>query len=67
VNCKINGKESPVTPIACFNTNNGSISINKGEMLPFYRNIERVDNGKYITVKGYDNKDALEAYDDLSN
>ncbi|MDR2415451.1 MAG: DUF11 domain-containing protein [Candidatus Peribacteria bacterium] len=45
-NCEIvnNNNERLVEPIACFNVNNGSISINKGEMLPFYWNIERIND-----------------------
>jgi len=56
VNCKIMKDEIHlVEPMLCFNVNNGSISINKGEMLPFYRNIERVNNEYYTNVGGYDN------------
>ncbi|MDR0282151.1 MAG: hypothetical protein LBI53_02220 [Candidatus Peribacteria bacterium] len=50
-NCKLEGGEGGIDPIACFNVNNGSISINKGEILPFYRNIERVDNKRYVEAK----------------
>ncbi|MDR2190442.1 MAG: hypothetical protein LBP53_04570 [Candidatus Peribacteria bacterium] len=43
-NCKIVDDKDIglVKPIACFNVNNGSLSINKGELLPFYRNIEKI-------------------------
>jgi len=68
INCKIQGKGdiSAVEPIACFNINNGSISIEEGEMLPFYWNIEKIDNDQYVDVDGYDNEDAIEAYNRLS-
>jgi hypothetical protein len=66
VNCKIDGTDSPVAPMACFNVNNGSISINKGEMLPFYWNIEKVSSDKYINVSEYAPEDALTAYERLS-
>lgn len=37
---------------ACFNTQNGSPSIMKGEVLPFYFNLEGV-LGKDVTAKDY--------------
>ena len=51
-NCKIGDQDGGIDPIACFNVNNGSISINKGEILPFYRNIEKIDNDKYVEIQG---------------
>jgi uncharacterized repeat protein (TIGR01451 family) len=50
------------TPIACFDVGNGSISINQGEMLPFYRNIEKM-GGEYTEING-DYEDAIENYKD---
>ena len=63
----MDGELSPVDPIACFNMNNGSISINKGEMLPFYWNIERIgtDNDHYVEIRNYEYRDALDNYDRL--
>jgi hypothetical protein len=66
-NCKIvDDGEYLVTPMACFNVNNGSISINKGEMLPFYWNIEKIDDKYYTEVDNYDNSESLLAYDKLA-
>ena len=61
-NCKVVSPGGPdmLEPIACFNTNNGSISINKGEMLPFYWNIEKVSDEFY--TESSENTDALSAY-----
>ncbi|MDR2541052.1 MAG: DUF11 domain-containing protein [Candidatus Peribacteria bacterium] len=50
------------TPIACFDVGNGSISINEGEMLPFYRNIEKVDEDSY-TELGVDVENVIDTYD----
>ena len=46
-NCKIETQE-PIKPIACFNVNNGSISLNKGEILPYFRNIEKAGDDHYV-------------------
>ena len=59
-------EEHIVTPIACFNTNNGSISINKGEMLPFYRNVERVNDTKYEDVNDGKYEESLDTYRKIS-
>lgn len=51
VSCKIKEKNTgkyPLKPIACFNVNNGSLSINTGEILPFYRNIEKLGSDHYV-------------------
>jgi hypothetical protein len=78
-NCKIvtDNNSGFVTPITCFNVNNDSISINKGEMLPFYRNIGKVSKDYYTTldidpsnaVKTYDNykRDPQSCYADKDN
>jgi uncharacterized repeat protein (TIGR01451 family)/fimbrial isopeptide formation D2 family protein len=66
VNCKLEGNGKLPDPMACFNVNNGSISINKGEMLPFYWNIEKVDREYYTTI-GEGSENAVHTYNTYAN
>ena len=64
-NCNLTGENITwdISPIACFNTNAGNLSINKGEIFPFYWNIEKLENQEkyYVTLEKEKKADADDA------